>query len=72
MLISIVLQAKLTKRNSVVNDVVIYLFYFIFLSHYRLHVFQCFVCFNFISIHYHTQKQEKKQKYTGDKKISTT
>ena len=28
MLISIVLQAKLTKRNSVVNDVVIYLFFF--------------------------------------------
>ena len=71
MLISIVLQAKLTKRNSVVNDVVIYLFIY-FLSHYRLHVFQCFVCFNFISTHYHTQKQEKKQKYTGDKKISTT
>ena len=71
MLISIVLQAKLTKRNSVVNDVVIYLFIY-FLSHYRLHVFQCFVCFNFISIHYHTQKQEKKQKYTGDKKIRTT
>ena len=70
MLISIVLQAKLTKQNSVVNDVVIYFFFF--LSHYRLHVFQCFVCFNFISIHYHTQKQAKKQKYTGDKKISTT
>ena len=30
MLISIVLQAKLTKRNSVVNDVVIYLFIYLF------------------------------------------
>ena len=30
MLISIVLQAKLTKRNSVVNDVVIYLLLFFF------------------------------------------
>ena len=32
MLISIVLQAKLTKRNSVVNDVVIYLFFFFYLT----------------------------------------
>ena len=32
MLISIVLQAKLTKRNSVVNDVVIYLFIFFYLT----------------------------------------
>ena len=32
MLISIVLQAKLTKRNSVVNDVVIYYYYFFYLT----------------------------------------